>query len=106
MQFPLIAVSLLDAVNRGDTRAFLDLFTDDGGVDDWGSIYLGRAEVKAWSDRKLIGPGTKLELILAEECGDNVTLIVEAGHAGFNNFSRFTLVMEGKLIDEFRITQH
>ena len=36
-----------DAVNQGDTEAFLDLFTPDGLVDDNGRTFTGRDEIKS-----------------------------------------------------------
>ncbi|HLT61967.1 MAG TPA: nuclear transport factor 2 family protein, partial [Microlunatus sp.] len=45
----------IDAVNRHDEQAFLDAFTPDGSVDDWGRVFTGRDEIKAWSDNEFIG---------------------------------------------------
>jgi len=50
MSPPKIIADVIAAVNKGETDAFLDLFAADGAVDDWGSIYRGRAEIKNWSD--------------------------------------------------------
>lgn len=35
MTVPAIIDRVLSTVNREDTEAFLDLFSDDGEVDDW-----------------------------------------------------------------------
>ena len=33
---------MVDATNAADDAAFLDSFTDDGVVDDWGREFVGR----------------------------------------------------------------
>jgi hypothetical protein len=44
MTVPAVVDKVLAAVNSGDTDAFLDLFSADGEVDDWGSIYSGKKD--------------------------------------------------------------
>lgn len=47
--------SFIDAVNRHDEEGFLGAFTTEGAVDDWGRIFTGREQIKAWSDKEFIG---------------------------------------------------
>ena len=54
-EVPKLLADFTSAVNRGDTLAFLDLFTADGIVDDWDRRFVGRARIKEWSDAETIG---------------------------------------------------
>lgn len=101
---PPIVTAVLDAVNRGDTDAFLALFTPDGAVDDWGSIYRGRDAIRTWSDRELIGAKARFELRSAEQHGDDASMTVEVGGDGFNGPSKFAFSLDGGQIGRMRIT--
>ena len=106
MTVPAIITFVLDAVNNGDTDAFLDLFAADGAVDDWGSLYRGREEIRAWSDRELIGVQAHVALRSAEQRGDEATMLVEVGGNGFTGPSRFSFALAGGRIRRMRITAH
>jgi hypothetical protein len=106
MTVPAIIDRVLSTVNREDTEAFLDLFSDDGEVDDWGSVYRGRAAIRVWSDRELIGARARFMLKSTEEHGETISMIVQVGGEGFNGPSRFTFTMAGGQIRRMRITAH
>ena len=53
---------VVDAINKGDTTAFLALFTPDAAVDDWGSVYSGPDEIAVWNARELIGGQRRLDI--------------------------------------------
>ena len=46
---------MVDATNAADNAAFLDSFTDDGVVDDWGREFVGREAIAGWNGRENIG---------------------------------------------------
>ncbi len=50
----------IEAANGGDTAAFVNLFTPDGVVDDWGREFAGRDAIRTWSDQEFIGVRVKL----------------------------------------------
>src|SRR5690625_7952930 len=52
---PEPVASFSEAVNRHDEAAFLDAFTSNGTVDDWGRVFTGRDEIKRWSEKEFIG---------------------------------------------------
>ena len=99
-----IVDAALGAINGGNADAFLSLFAPDGEVDDWGSVYRGRAAIAAWSDRELIGVGARLTLRSARLDPDAPSMEVDAGGGGFNGPSRFTFFLEGGRIRRMRIT--
>jgi hypothetical protein len=103
MTTPIIVSAVIAAVNAGDTTGFLDLFTETGTVDDWGSVYRGRQEIKSWSDRELIGVNARFELRSSEQHGSEASMLVNVGGDGFNGPSRFTFTISGGRIAEMRI---
>ena len=104
MPTPAIVSAVLNAVNSGDTAAFLDLFAADGAVNDWGSVYRGREAIRTWSDRELIGARARFGLRTSEQHGDQASMRVDVGGDGFNGPSRFVFTLDGDRIREMRIT--
>jgi hypothetical protein len=104
MKSTTIIDKILAAVNSGDTDMFLDLFAEDGEVDDWGLIYRGRAEIKTWSDRELIGAKARLTLRAAEVHRGEASMIVDIGDAGFRGCNRFAFTLENDRIRRLKIT--
>ncbi|MGO9889337.1 MAG: hypothetical protein ACLP0L_15685 [Solirubrobacteraceae bacterium] len=52
---PVPVARAIEAVNAGDTDAFLSEFVSDGWIDDNGRRFVGRDEMRGRSDRELIG---------------------------------------------------
>ncbi|MFH5208175.1 nuclear transport factor 2 family protein [Antrihabitans sp. NCIMB 15449] len=95
--------ALLDATNSGDVAAFLDSFTADGVVDDWGREFRGREEIKGWSDREFLGKQVTLEVTGVEKSGGETTLTAAVGGNGFNGPSTFVFVVDGDKLDRMNI---
>ena len=93
-QLPDEVRRLVDAVNAGDTDAFLSAFADDGYVDDNGRRFTGRDEIRRWSDRELIGARTSMEVTGAEPVAGGTAVDAEVTSTGFNGYSRFTFAIE------------
>ncbi|MEO9327144.1 nuclear transport factor 2 family protein [Gordonia aurantiaca] len=96
---------LLDAVNSGDTDAFLDAFAVNGRVDDWGRVFRGRDEIRRWSDAELIGKRATLAPLGAVGDSESVTLTATVGGDGFNGPSTFTFAIEGDLVTGMTIRE-
>jgi len=82
---------------------FLDLFAEDGEVDDWGLIYRGWAEIQKWSDRELIGARARLTLRRVDLRHGEMCMIVRIGDAGFRGLSRFAFTLENGRIRRMEI---
>jgi hypothetical protein len=104
MTVPEIVGRVIEVVNKGETDAFIGLFSDDGEVDDWGSLYTGKAEIRKWSDRELIGANASFELESATQSSSTASMMVRVGGNGFNGPSRFTFTIENGRIRRMEIT--
>jgi hypothetical protein len=91
----------IDAVNAGDTDAFLAAFAADGWIDDNGRRFTGREAMRAWSDRELIGANTRFDVTGSD---DGVTVDIEVSSDGFNGYSRFAFAVEGDALRSMTIT--
>jgi hypothetical protein len=97
---------LLDAVERGDSDAFAELFGTDGAVDDWGRVFVGRDQVRGWSDREFIGLRGRL-MVHHQSMQPPPVLIVTIGtDGGYNGPSTltFTLSPDGEGIERMAMT--
>jgi uncharacterized protein (TIGR02246 family) len=93
----------VDAANRGDVEAFLDTFTDDGVVDDWGREFAGRDAIRGWSDAEFIGKQVTLEVTAVEPDGDRTVVTAQVGGNGFNGPSHFTFDLDGSRLARMTI---
>ncbi|MEZ2126454.1 MULTISPECIES: nuclear transport factor 2 family protein [unclassified Sinorhizobium] len=103
MTVPAIVCAVITAVNQHDTDRFLSLFEEDGAVDDWGRVFSGRQEIRAWSDEELIGVDATFELKSTEENGNVVSMDVVVDGEGFTGPSTFSFEMNGPLISNLKI---
>ena len=95
---------LLAAANSGDTEGFLDTFAPDGSVNDWGRVFTGRDEIKAWSDAEFIGVEVTLDVTAEITTGEYSTITATVGGGGFNGQSHFSFTVADDLVQEMTIT--
>ena len=104
MSVPAIVSLVVAAINTGDTAALLDLFHEAGTVNDCGSLHHGRQQIKAWSDRELIGAQAHIRVRSSAHHGDTVSMLVNVGGNGFHGPSEFRLTLRAGRILEMKIT--
>ena len=92
-----------ESVNRGDTEAFLDLFTSDGLVDDNGRTFEGCREIKRWSDSEFIGANAQVEVKREEATSGGVVADIEVRSSGFSGLSHLTFELKENEIRAMRI---
>lgn len=102
---PTTVTTFIDAVNRHDEAAFLDAFTADGFVDDWGRIFTGRDEIKGWSDGEFIGATGTLTPEEVSVDGDDVTVVGDWRSTHANGRSSFTFRLAGDAIASMTIRE-
>jgi hypothetical protein len=101
---PAPVARVIDAVNAGDTEAFLSGFASDGWIDDNGRRFRGHDDMHAWSDRELIGANTRFEVTGSEPTDGGVAVDIEVASDGFNGYSRFAFELEGEALRSMTIT--
>jgi hypothetical protein len=94
----------IDAVNAGDTDAFLSEFANDGWIDDNGRRFVGADEMRAWSDRELIGANSRFVVTGSESTDRGVAVDIEVASDGFSGWSRFAFEVEGSALRSMTIT--
>ncbi|WP_236792551.1 nuclear transport factor 2 family protein [Amycolatopsis sp. GM8] len=95
---------ILDAIDAGDTAAFVRAFDADGVVDDWGREFRGHDRIRAWSDKEFIGVQVSFSDLTVAEPGNPVTIRVQVGGNGFNGPSGFTFDVRGDHVHRMTIT--
>ncbi|MFE3460586.1 nuclear transport factor 2 family protein [Nocardiopsis aegyptia] len=102
---PEPVASFVAAVNRHDEDAFLNAFTPDGVVDDWGREFAGRERIKAWSDQEFIGARGVLTPQVCRTDGSEVTVVGDWRSNHANGLSSFTFAVEGDAISRMTIRE-
>ncbi len=105
-ELPLFVERFVEAINQGDTEAFLDLFMSDGVVNDWGRRFVGRDEIRKWSDKELIGAKGRLTITTPpEQQGSKTIFMTEWKSSYFSGTGRFTISRGGDRIRELKISE-
>ena len=102
---PEPVAAFIDAVNRHDEPAFLDAFADGGVVDDWGRIFTGRSEIKAWSDNEFIGANGTLAVEEVQAADGAVTVVGDWRSTHANGRSKFVFDIVGDLLTRMTIRE-
>jgi hypothetical protein len=59
----------VEATNAGDTEAFLDTFTSNAFLSDWGRSFRGREQIARWNN---IGAQSNLRIVRSVPAGDTL----------------------------------
>lgn len=102
---PEPVASFIETVNRHDEQGFLDAFTDDGFVDDWGRVFTGRDAIKAWSDKEFIGATGTLTPQQVTVDGTTVTVIGDWRSTHANGLSSFAFAVTGDKLASMTIRE-
>ena len=102
---PEPVAAFIDAVNRHDETAFLDAFTAEGTVDDWGRVFTGREQIKTWSDREFIGATGTLTPEEVTTTGGTVTVVGDWRSTHANGRSRFVFDVDGDKLARMTIRE-
>jgi hypothetical protein len=102
---PAPVARLLEAANANDTDAFLESFTDDGVVDDWGREFEGAEAIRGWSDREFIGVAVRLDVIRVTADDGKTVVSAEVGGQGYTGPSHFVFDVRGDRVARMTIRQ-
>ncbi len=104
-ELPEAVQRVVEATNAGDAAAFVDAFTDDGVVDDWGRVFRGREEIARWDGAENTGVRSSFTVQEVAVEGATVTARIAVGGGGFNGTSTFTFELDGDRVRSMRITE-
>jgi hypothetical protein len=96
--------AMIDATNSGDVDSFLDAFTGDAVLEDWGRTFTGRDEIAGWNERENIGVSSHIEPTSVQRGDDGVRVGVSVSGEGYNGGGAMTFVLEGGRIARMVIT--
>lgn len=100
---PAPVQAMIDAINVADTEAFVDAFTPDGFVSDWGTVKAGPHGVRAWAGSDAIGAGAQMTVLSAATEGDTTRIRFGWSSRVFNGESDGIFVVEGDRLASFTI---
>lgn len=103
---PAAIRTFIDATNRGDSNAFVNAFTEDAHLDDWGRGFDGHDGIRSWNRTDNIGVNAHFDLVTLET-GDGpdsyiVTLTVSGD--GYNGTGPMRFQLRGGMIATLKIS--
>jgi hypothetical protein len=100
---PAPVVRLLNAVNSGDSREFLDSFGADPVVDDCGRRFEGLQAIGTWSATELIGDGCRLTVQGVRTKDAAVEIYADLVSTGFNGPTTIVFELADGLVSLMRL---
>lgn len=88
----------IEATNSGDTPAFLDSFSSDAFLSDWGRDFTGREQIAQWNQSDNIGQKSHLTITHLDQAGNVYVARVSVSGSGFNGEGKMTFTIEGGAI--------
>lgn len=102
-EIPSPVREFVDAVNAHDEDAFLGSFGPSGVVDDWGREFVGRQEIKAWSDKEFIGAEGTMDVQRVDLRENQVVVLADWRSNHANGMSQFTFELDGDTVARMTI---
>lgn len=96
----------IDTTNRGDSDGFVEAFTDDAYLNDWGREFHGHDGVRSWNRTDNIGKNSHFELMghrPGEEAGSYVVTLRVTGD-GYNGTGPMDFQLRDGRIASLRIS--
>lgn len=103
---PAPVARVIDAINAGDTDAFVAAFTPDGRVDDWGRILEGADGIRSWAATDAIGQSARMTVTEASSDGDVTHIRFGWESNRFNGDSEAYVTVADDRVAELRIPAH
>jgi hypothetical protein len=75
-ELPPAISQFIDATNAGDSASFLDAFSSDANLNDWGREFHGRDEIADWNRTDNIGVRSHFDLVESAETSPGVHRVV------------------------------
>jgi hypothetical protein len=98
MQTPVAVQRMIEATNAGNREAFVNAFTDDAYLEDWGRVFRGRAGVAEWNESDNIGRNAHFEATgTVEQDGRYIVTLVVTGD-GFNGTSNIVFEVQDQQV--------
>lgn len=95
--------AVVDAINNGDTEAFVAAFTPDGVIDDWGRVLRGAEGIASWAATDAIGQKATITVTSAVTSGHVTEIQFDWRSNRFNGQSHAFVTVAGDKVSEFRI---
>lgn len=103
VSLPLALQSAVNAINAGDTNAFVAAFAASGLINDWGRVLKGPDGVRSWARSDAIGAAAKMTVLEATQTGEVTHIVFDWQSRVFNGRSQAYVTFANGLISEFRI---
>ena len=104
---PTAIQAFVDTTNAGDSAAFVQTFTEDAFLSDWGREFRGHEGVAEWDRSDNIGKRSHFELLQVKPgLGDQqfVATVVVSGD-GFNGTGDLEFTLRGDRVSRLVIEQ-
>ncbi|WP_136622672.1 MULTISPECIES: nuclear transport factor 2 family protein [Mesorhizobium] len=88
----------VEATNAGDTDAFLDTFTADASLSDWGRSFQGREQIARWNQSDNIGVKSQLRIVRITAAEGSYRVRIAVTGNGFNGEGDMSFTLDGNRI--------
>lgn len=99
-ELPAAIARFIEATNSADSDGFLDAFTEDATLDDWGREFAGRSDLARWNSTDNIGVQAHFDLVEARPGAgpDEHVVTLRVTGNGYNGTGPMTFTLAGDRI--------
>ncbi len=101
---PTAIRTFIDATNAADSETFVDAFTADAVLNDWGREFHGRDGVRSWNRTDNIGVRAHFDLVSAEIEGKVHVVTLKVSGDGYNGTGPMRFELRDGLIARLTIS--
>lgn len=96
--------NFVNYTNTADSENFVQTFTTDAILNDWGTEYEGHEEIASWNQTDNIGKKSQFEVVNAKKESNNTWIVnLKVTGNGFNGVSPFKMVVKDNLLQSVQI---
>ncbi len=105
IKMPAAVQRVVDAINDGDSDAFVAAFTTDGTINDWGRVLAGEAGLRQWARTDAIGANAEMTVITAVTHGTTTRVRFGWSSEVFNGDSSGVFEVDNDLVTNFTLLE-
>ncbi|MDV7757958.1 ketosteroid isomerase [Liquorilactobacillus mali] len=104
VKLPEIINQFVEYTNARSSKDFINLFTENAVLNDWGRIFKGRYSISEWNKNENIGKKSQFEILGNRKTSSNSWLVqIKVTGDGFNGTGPMEFTIVGNLISSIKI---
>ncbi|EJF01269.1 hypothetical protein [Liquorilactobacillus mali] len=104
VKLPEVINQFVEYTNARNSKDFINLFTENATLDDWGRIFKGHYSISEWNKNENIGKKSQFKILESRKTSSNSWLVqIKVSGKGFNGAGPMEFTIDSNLISSIKI---